>query len=137
MNNEIFNVETITGKANSTIVKIGKLSSKKYRYEDKLFVCNGIKLFLEASRFNAKIRYIVVKNSINFEENVVEADRLMHHKIHILESNQCSKTGDISITPPTFKTSINFENLLFKYKISAISFLVIIGLSNKRFNNIV
>ena len=72
MNNEIFNVETITGKTNSAIVKIGKLSSKKYRYEDKLFVCNGIKLFLEASRFNAKIRYIVVKNSINFEENVVE-----------------------------------------------------------------
>ena len=32
------------------------------------------------------------------EENVVEADRLMHHKIHILESNQCSKTGDISLS---------------------------------------
>ena len=60
MNNLIFNVTEITSKTNSTIVKIGKLDNKKYRNEEKLFVCNGIKLFKEAVSFKAKIRYIVL-----------------------------------------------------------------------------
>ena len=72
MNNEIFGVEIIKSKANSTIVKIGKLSSKKYRNEDKIFICNGTKLFIEASKFNAEIRYIVLKNSAIFSDEIID-----------------------------------------------------------------
>ena len=72
MNNHIFNVSEITSKANSTIVKIGKLDNKKYRNEEKLFVCNGVKLFIEAAKFNAKIKYIILNNTINFDEEIVQ-----------------------------------------------------------------
>lgn len=72
MNNLIFNVTEITSKTNSTIVKIGKLENKKYRNEEKLFVCNGIKLFREAVKFNTKIQYIVINNSSVFEDEVIE-----------------------------------------------------------------
>ena len=70
MNNLIFNVTEITSKTNSTIVKIGKLDNKKYRNEEKLFVCNGIKLFKEAVNFNATIQYIVLNNSTKFDEEI-------------------------------------------------------------------
>ena len=70
MNCHIFNVTEITSKSNSTIVKIGKLSDKKYRNNEKLFICNGVKLFEEAVKFNAKIQYIILKNSVNFNEKI-------------------------------------------------------------------
>lgn len=72
MNNEIFGAEIIKSKANSTIVKIAKLSSKKYRNEDKIFICNGTKLFIEASKFNVEIRYIVLKNSAIFSDDIID-----------------------------------------------------------------
>lgn len=72
MNSQIFNVECITSKANSTIVKIAKLMNKKDRKEAKLFTLDGIKLFLEAYKFNAKIRYVILKNDVNFSEEIVE-----------------------------------------------------------------
>ena len=71
-NNEIFNVEEIKSKTNSTIVKIAKLSEKKYRKQEELFVCNGIKLFNEAIAFDAKIEYIILKNSVKFEEEIID-----------------------------------------------------------------
>ena len=71
MNGEIFGTEVITSKANSTIVKIGKLSNKKYRNEYKMFVCDGIKLFQEAMDFGAKIEYIIIKNDAIFDEKIV------------------------------------------------------------------
>ena len=80
MNNLIFNVDEITSKANSTIVKIGKLDNKKYRNEEKLFVCNGIKLFREAVKFNAKIQYIVLNNTTNFEHDIVELIKEQQNK---------------------------------------------------------
>ncbi len=72
MLNEIFNVETITSKANSTIVKIAKLSNKKHRNEENLFVCDGKKLLIEAINFGAKIKYIILKNDINLENDIIE-----------------------------------------------------------------
>jgi len=45
MNSQIFNVECITSRANSTIVKIAKLLNKKDRKEAKLFTLDGVKLF--------------------------------------------------------------------------------------------
>ena len=62
MNSSIFNVIEITSKTNPIIVKMGKLSNKKYRNNEKLFICNGIKLFEEAVKYNAKIQYIILNN---------------------------------------------------------------------------
>lgn len=71
MLNEIFGTDLITSKTNSTIVKIGKLSNKKYRNEENLFVCDGKKLLNEAINFGAKIRYIIVKNDANFDAELI------------------------------------------------------------------
>lgn len=80
MNNLIFNVTEITSKTNSTIVKIGKLDNKKYRNEEKLFVCNGIKLFNEAVNFNAKIKYIILNNETVFDDLVIKSIKLQQDK---------------------------------------------------------
>ena len=72
MNNLIFNVPLITGKTNSTIVKIGKLQNKKYRNEEKLFICDGIKLFREADKFNANIKYIVIDNNAELSDEICQ-----------------------------------------------------------------
>ncbi len=72
MNELIFNTELITSRTNSTIVKIGKLNNKKYRYEEKLFICNGIKLFLEAVKFGATIKYIVLNNQTKFDNDIIK-----------------------------------------------------------------
>lgn len=72
MNNLIFNVPLITGKTNSTIVKIGKLQNKKYRNEEKLFICDGIKLFLEADKFDAVIKYIIIDNNAKLNQEICE-----------------------------------------------------------------
>lgn len=71
MNGEIFGTEVITSKTNSTIVKIGKLTNKKYRNEYKMFICDGVKLFQEAMDFGAKIEYIIIKNEVIFDEKIV------------------------------------------------------------------
>ena len=70
---QILGQETITSKTNSTIVKIGKLVKKKYRDEDKLFLCDGVKLFHEAINFGAKIEYILLKNDVDFESDTIDA----------------------------------------------------------------
>ena len=70
---QILGQEAITSKTNSTIVKIGKLVKKKYRDEDKLFLCDGVKLFHEAINFGAKIEYILIKNDVDFESDTIDA----------------------------------------------------------------
>lgn len=76
MNNTIFNTDLISGKTNSTIVKISKLQNKKYRNDEKLFICDGVKLFLEAVEYNARIRYIVLNNNTEFEKEIVDKIKL-------------------------------------------------------------
>lgn len=72
MNSQIFGVEYITSKANSTVVKISKLMQKKARREEQLFTLDGVKLFVEAHNFGAKIKYIVLKEDAIFEENITK-----------------------------------------------------------------
>ena len=72
MNSQIFGVECITSKANSTVVRISKLMQKKARKEEKLFLLDGTKLFIEAYKFGAKIEYVVLNDSVSFEENVID-----------------------------------------------------------------
>ena len=62
MKKHIFSSETITSRTNSTIVKINKLSNKKYRHEDKLFICDGVKLVKEAIDFSLDIKFIVIRD---------------------------------------------------------------------------
>lgn len=75
MNNIIFNVPLISGKNNPTITDISKLSAKKYRMQNELFVCDGVKLFLEAVKYGANIRYIVLDNSAELSQEVAECVR--------------------------------------------------------------
>ena len=72
MNSQIFGVECITSRANSTIVKIAKLLNKKERKQEELFLLDGIKLFVEAQNFGAEIEYIIVNEKTVFDEKIIE-----------------------------------------------------------------
>jgi len=80
MNSDIFGVTEVTSKANSTIVKIAKLNNKKNRSIEKLFVCNGIKLFFEAVCFGAEIKYIVLKNDVEFDSKLIKEIMIQQNK---------------------------------------------------------
>ena len=85
MNSKIFDVDLITSKANSTIVKISKLLNKKGRREERLFLCDGIKLFEEALDFGAQIKYIILKENALFSDTVKEKILKCKSKgVHIL-----------------------------------------------------
>lgn len=77
MNSRIFNIECITSKTNSTIVKIAKLSKTKYRKEEQLFTLDGVKLFLEAYNFGAKIKYIIINNDALLDEEIIDKIKLI------------------------------------------------------------
>ncbi|MBQ7760804.1 MAG: RNA methyltransferase [Clostridia bacterium] len=72
MLNEELKLDIITSKTNSTIIKISKLNDKKYRNSEKLFLCDGIKLFKEAVSFYAKIKYIIVKNDAILDDECIK-----------------------------------------------------------------
>lgn len=80
MNSDIFGITEVTSKTNSTIVKISKLNNKKYRNIEKLFVCNGIKLFLEAICYNVKIKYIVLNNKAEFDAEIINKIKAQQDK---------------------------------------------------------
>ena len=44
----------------------------KYRNDEKLFICDGVKLFLEAVEYNAIIRYIVLNNNTEFSTEIID-----------------------------------------------------------------
>lgn len=73
MKNHIFASEIITSKTNSTIVKISKLSNKKYRQEDKLFICDGVKLVKEAIDFSLDIKYIIIREDFELDGELEKA----------------------------------------------------------------
>lgn len=72
MNSLNFGVECITSKSNPNIVKISKLLEKKARKEEKLFIFEGVKLFEEAYNFNASIKTVVLNDTADFDNNIVE-----------------------------------------------------------------
>ena len=85
MNSRIFDVDLITSKSNSTIVKIGKLQQKKARKDEQLFTLDGVKLFQEAYSFGAEIKYIILKDSSAFDEKVLDKIReLQQRKVQVL-----------------------------------------------------
>ena len=80
MNSQIFGVECITSKANSTIVKIAKLLNKKERKQEELFMLDGIKLFVEAQKFGSDIKYILVNDSADFDNEIIEKINIARKK---------------------------------------------------------
>lgn len=52
--------QSITSKSNPRIVRVAKYTDKKYRDQDGVFVCEGLKLFEEAVLAGADIREIYV-----------------------------------------------------------------------------
>ncbi len=71
MNNLIFNVPLISSKTNDKVLEFAKLSNKKYRLLNKKFLCDGIKLFQEASSFGANISYIIIDNNAIFPDEII------------------------------------------------------------------
>lgn len=58
-----FSPDIITSRNNPLLVKTGKLEDKKHRDTEGLFRFDGIKLFCEAVRCGAEIKYVFVKES--------------------------------------------------------------------------
>lgn len=58
-----FSSDIITGRKNPLIVRLSKLSDKKYRDEENLFRIDGVKLFLEAVGSGVKTEYIFIAQS--------------------------------------------------------------------------
>ena len=126
MNNLIFNVPLISGKSNETISLISKLSAKKYRFSNKLFICDGIKLFQEAILSCASIKYIVIDNDMKLDDvliNQIQESSQKGAKIlcverHILEklTSENAPQGLITVceffdTKHTFSTSVKKQEI--------------------------
>lgn len=80
MNSQIFNVELITSKTNSTVVKIAKLLQKKARKEEKLFTLDGVKLFCEAYQFGAKIEYVILNENTKLDNDTIAKIKALQSK---------------------------------------------------------
>ena len=72
MINDELKLNVIVSKSNSTIMKISKLAEKKYRSAEKLFLCEGTKLFKEAFEFGVNIKCVVVRNDVVFDDVCVK-----------------------------------------------------------------
>ena len=117
---QILGQKVITSKTNSTIVKIGKLVKKKYRDEDKLFLCDGVKLFHEAINFGAKIEYILLKNDVDFESDTIDAIKalkasgtrvlVLNEAVYSKISTEISPQGIIAVC--SYLDLIKYENEL-------------------------
>lgn len=53
--------EIITSKSNPLVVRVSKLSDKKYRDAERLFRADGVKLLCEALRFGAPLKYLFIR----------------------------------------------------------------------------
>ena len=84
MNSQIFNVDCITSKSNSTIVRLSKLSNKKARHDEKLFMLDGVKLFLEAYEFSVGIKYIILRNDSLFDDEILEKIKKLKNKMSLI-----------------------------------------------------
>lgn len=58
-----FSREIITGRKNPLVVRLAKLSDKKYRDAEGLFRIDGVKLFSEAVQSGVKTEYIFITES--------------------------------------------------------------------------
>ena len=124
MNSQIFNVECITSKANSTIVKIAKLLNKKSRKEEQLFTLDGVKLFMEAYKFGAKIKCVILNENSVFDEDLVEKlKQLQRNNVQILcvAEHVFSKLTEENapqgiITVCEFLNNLKFSSLLENLK---------------------
>ena len=71
-----FSRETITGRKNPLVVRLSKLSDKKYRDAEELFRIDGVKLFAEAVQSGVKTEYIFIAESKREKLTVELADEL-------------------------------------------------------------
>ena len=59
--------EWITSKANSTLQHVRKLAaSRKYRYECRAFVADGVKLVEEALRWGLGVDALILREGVDF-----------------------------------------------------------------------
>jgi TrmH family RNA methyltransferase len=117
---QILGLEAITSKTNSTIVKIGKLVKKKYRDEEKLFICDGVKLFHEAINFGAKIEYILLRDDADFDVDTIDVIKtqkangtrvlVLNETVYSKVSTEISPQGIIAVC--SYLDCIKYEDVL-------------------------
>ncbi len=69
----IYHAEAVSSRSNGTIVSLAKLSNKKYRDEERLFLCEGTKLTEEALRQADVSQLILSESAIERERDSVFA----------------------------------------------------------------
>lgn len=77
--------EHISSCSNQLVVRLSKLSDSKYRKQEKMFLCEGIKLVRDALSHNAPVSYILV-NSDSVSEFSDMLDSLQDVKIAVLDN---------------------------------------------------
>ncbi len=105
------NWQYISSKNNSLIVRMAKLKDKKYRKAEGLIRFDGIKLFEEATKNFAPIRYVFVsENAIDRFKSTVEeyaADKMLY----ILSDDVFAKLTDEQAPEGIITVSQNLENI--------------------------
>lgn len=91
--------QSITSKSNPRIVRVAKYADKKYRDEDGVFICEGIKLLREALLSGAHIREVYV--------NMDAEDRLPSDVLGLLTAAKVD--GSFAIPSEVFR-KITTEN---------------------------
>ncbi len=79
--------EIILSKNNPTITRLAKLSMKKYREEEGLFMLDGEKLFCEAIQYGADIEFVLLS-----ERFCAERSEFTEYVMKSLEEKKSDKT---------------------------------------------
>ena len=91
--------EIILSKNNPTIVRLAKLSSKKHREQEGLFMLDGEKLFSEAVEYGTKIEYVLLSSElteqkaefVDYVEKALERTKNSDARILILDKSLFEK----------------------------------------------
>ena len=89
------NNTVITSRANPLIVQMSKLSDKKYRDDERLFIFEGYKLAEEAIKSGVEIEYIFHTENCDFFDNKVLSCRkfIVSDNVYSKISNEKSPQG--------------------------------------------
>lgn len=100
----------ITSKSNKTVKEVRKLTRKKYREQKGVFICEGIKIFVEALQSKVKIEYLFIEKKDQNEviSLISKYDKIF--PIYIVEKD-IIETMSSSVTPQGFIFAVNIGSL--------------------------
>ncbi len=102
----------ISSKNNNLVVRMAKLKDKKYRKAEGLFRFDGIKLFCEAAKNGAPIRYIFVSESasVKYKDTVEESS--INAIFYILSDEVFAKITDEQAPEGIVTVCAELENIV-------------------------